>query len=136
MPLSGTRARSLIGAVTAGLLIASVGLRLVQDSSLFRDVGPLSDPIVAALIIVEVVPLLTGALLGIAIGLIAWLTWTGRLQTQRPAIVVYCLILLCGLLVVSRASAPGFLIGWVLMVLSGAGLLTQYRFRKPPVQIG
>ena len=136
MRLAGTRASALIGAVTAGLLIASVGLRLVQDSSLFREVGPLSDPIAAALIMVEVVPLLTGALLGIAIGLIASFTWTGQLQTRRPAIVVYCLIFICGLLVVLRATAPGFLIGWVLIVLSGAGLLSQHRFRKPPIQVG
>jgi hypothetical protein len=117
--LANSKATALFGGLTAGLLLASVGARAYQDSPLFSEAGSLSDPVVAALLAIEVVPLVIGAVLGLAAAWIAWLNWRNRLRTRTSTFIVFGLIALAGLLFAIRAAAPEFLVGWLLVVLSG-----------------
>jgi len=126
----------LTGWVTAALLLGSVGLRVEQDASLFKGVGSLSDPVVAALLAVEVVPLAIGAALGLAAALITWFNWAKNRPIHKPTVIVFSLVLLGGLFVGMRAVAPEFMVGWLLVLLSGVRIVLEFsrRMRLPTIQ--
>jgi hypothetical protein len=126
------RAASLLGASTSALLLVSVGVRLIQDIPLFRAVGPLSDPVVAALLTVEIFPLIAGAFLGVAAGLIAALSWADRLPTHALPRVVFGLVLVGGLLLGTRAYPPAQQVGWAIAVLSAASLVAYFQIHPRP----
>lgn len=126
--------RSVLAGATAGLLLVSVTLRLVQDVPFFRTAGPLSDPVVAALVVVEAFPIGAGALLGLGAALIAWLSWTNKLRNRTAVGIVFGLVLAGGLLLGARSYAPAEQVGWALVLLSTATLLAFFRFQKPPLK--
>jgi hypothetical protein len=117
----------LLAAATAALLLISVALRLVQDVPFFRSLGPISDPVAAALITVEAVPLGIGVLLGVAAGVIAWLGWTRRFQNLAAISIVFGLVLAGGLFLGVRGYTPAEQVGWALVVLSAATLVAYLR---------
>lgn len=129
---TGSRTASIPSALTGCLLLVSVGVRLFQDIPLFREAG--LDPLAASLVATEIVPLSIGALLGLTAVLIAWLTWTDRVQSRIPSAIVFGAILLVGLFIAFWSYAQG--VGWMLVVLSVATLAAQFWFRRPSVGSG
>jgi hypothetical protein len=127
------RLSSALAAVTAALLLISVALRLVQDIPFFRAAGPLTDPVVAALVIVEAGPLGAGAFLGLAAALLAWLGWTGRVRSGSAVGIVFGLELTGGLFLGIRGYTPAQQVGWALVLLSAATLITYFWVHKSPL---
>jgi len=121
-----SRPVALFGGLASALLLGSVALRMYRDSSLLKAAGPLSNPSVAALIAIEVVPLALGALLGLAAGWIAWLNWTKNPRSRTATLAVFGTIVVGGLFVATYAAAPGLIAGWALAVLGGAGLISAF----------
>src|ERR1700730_1854943 len=126
---------SKIGSVLSGaaavLLLISATLRFVQDVSFFQAAGPLSDPVAAALVVVEAVPIGAGLLLGLGAALIAWLTWTHKLRNGTVIGIVFALVFVGGLLLAVRGYPPAEQVGWGLVVLSAATLVAYFWVRKP-----
>jgi hypothetical protein len=129
---TGSMPASLLSGLTGCLLLVSVGGRLFQDVPLFREAG--TDPFAASLVASEIVPLTTGALLGLSAVLMAWLSWTGRVRSRIPSAIVFAAILLVGLFHVIRSYAHA--VGWMLVVLSVATLVVLLRFRGPSLGSG
>jgi hypothetical protein len=123
--ITGSLPASLLSALTGCLLLVSVGVRLFQDIPLFREAG--TDPLAASLVATEIVPLTIGALLGLSAVLMAWLSWTGRVQSRIPSAIVFGAILLVGLFLAIRSYSQA--VGWMLVVLSVATLAALLRFR-------
>jgi hypothetical protein len=119
-------ATSFLAALTAVILLSSVGLRLRDDSALFRG-ADLADPAAAALFTIEVVPIVVGILLGLASASIAWLNWTGRLHSRAPASIISVLTLLAGIFLVERGFGPARIVGWMLILASAASLFVELR---------
>jgi ABC-type Mn2+/Zn2+ transport system permease subunit len=111
----------------------SVVLRLIQDIPFFQAAGPLTDPVTAALVTVEAAPLVAGAFLGLAAGLLAWLGWTGRVRSGTAVGIVFSLVFAGGLFLGLRGYPPAQQVGWALVLLSAATLITFFRFSNPPI---
>jgi hypothetical protein len=122
---------SVLSGAAAALLLISATLRLVQDVPFFQAAGPLSDPVAAALVMVEAVPIGAGLLLGLGATLIAWLTWTNKLRSGTSIGIVFGLVLVGGLLLAVRGYPPAEQVGWALVLLSAATLLAFFWLRKP-----
>jgi hypothetical protein len=121
-----------LSALTGCLLLVSVGVRLFQDIPLFREAG--TDPLAASLVATEIAPLTIGALLGLSAVLMAWLSWTGRVQSRIPSAIVFGAILLVGLFLAIRSYSQA--VGWMLVVLGVATLAALLRFRGPSLGSG
>lgn len=122
---------SVLAGATAGLLLVSVTLRIVQDVPFFRAVGALSDPVAAALVVVETFPIGAGALLGLGAAVIAWLSWTNKLRNRTAVGIVFGLVLAGGLILGARSYPPAQQVGWALVLLSIATLLAFFRLHEP-----
>jgi len=118
---------ALLSGATALVLLTAVGIRLYQDGSLLRNVGPLSDPLIAAVFFLEAIPLAIGAILGLACAVIAWLSWSGRLRTTAPTLIVFGVTVLAGFVLAARATAPASTLGWVLIVLGSVTIVFGLR---------
>ena len=132
--MNGSKTTSVLSALIAGLLLSSVGLRVSEDAVLFRQAG--ADPFAAALLAVEAVLLGVVALLGIASAFIAWLTWRGRMRRRIPAVIVFGLVLLGGAFLAVRGNGLALAFGGTLVLLSGATLVSHFRFRGEPFRVG
>lgn len=121
---------ALLSMLTGGVLLASVGVRSLQDLPLIRAVG--NDPFAVALLVTEAVPLGIAAVLGVAAALIAKRNWSGRVGNQMPALIVFGLIVLFGLFLAIRTYVE--VVGWILVLLSGAALITQLLLRRQRIE--
>jgi hypothetical protein len=122
---------SVLSGAAGALLLISAMLRLVQDVPFFQAAGPLSDPVAAALVVVEAVPIGAGLLLGLCAVLIAWLTWTNKLRNGTAIGIVFALVLVGGLLLAVRGYPPAEQVGWALVFLSAATLVAYFWVREP-----
>jgi hypothetical protein len=125
-PVNAIGAAALTGGLAAALLLGSTGLRVQQDSSLFRGVDSLSDPVVAGLLAVEIVSLATGAALGLAAALITWFNWAKNRRIHKTTVIVFSFVFLYGLFFGARALAPEFIVGWVLVLLSSVRIVFEF----------
>ncbi|GAC1481217.1 MAG: hypothetical protein PVSMB9_06360 [Candidatus Dormibacteria bacterium] len=130
--IPGSRTPCILSALTGCLLVATVGMRLVQDIPLFRAAG--TDPLAASLVAAEIVPLGVGALLGLSAVVVAWLSLDGKLQSSTPPAIVFGAIMLVGLFLAFRRYAEP--VGWTFVVLSLATLVAQFWSRRPLARSG
>jgi len=123
------RITALLSGLTAGVLLASAGVRMVQDIPLLQLAA--RDSLYAALFASEVMVIVVAVVLGLAAAFIAGRGWTGKIEMMMPSVIVSGLILIGGVLAATYAYPPAKQVGWILVVLSGATLCVQAIGRRP-----
>jgi hypothetical protein len=117
------KSASLLSVTTAGLLLGGVAVRAIQDRVLLASAG--SDPLSAGLLAVEIVVLSIAAALGLAGINVGRMTWSGRMQPRLLVAIVFGIILLGGL-GIALAGGAATILGWLIVLSSGATLVLQF----------
>jgi hypothetical protein len=118
---------AFIAGANAAALLGIVGMRIVQDFPLIHRVRA-GDPLAAALLILEIGPLFSGAFLGVAAAAIAWMSWFHKTPRRWPAVATFILITGSGVWVLIRTAPYFHPFGWLVVVLGLLGLISQITF--------
>ncbi len=120
---------ALLSGLTAGVLLASAAVRVVQDIPLLKLAA--GDALYAAVVASEVMVIVLAVALGLAAAFIAGRSWRRNIEMMIPSVIVSGLILIGGVLAATYAYPPARQAGWILIVLSGATLCAQALSRRP-----
>jgi hypothetical protein len=120
---------ALLTGLTAGVLLASAAVRMVQDIPPLKLAA--GNALYAALVASEVMVIVIAVVLGLAAAFIAGRSWTRNIEMMIPSVIVSCLILIGGVIAATYAYPPARQVGWILIVLSGATLCAHAVRRRP-----